>query len=82
MSELDQRVHIGVFGDGGWIKNTIVQLAAACIVENAVIHVVDLPATPYFRRCKNTIVVRALSSSGYSFVLTFSVSIGSWNVTS
>jgi hypothetical protein len=57
MSEIDHLIHIGVFGDGGWIKNTIVQLAAACMVENAVVHVIELPAAPYFKRCRNKIMV-------------------------
>jgi glycosyltransferase involved in cell wall biosynthesis len=62
LRELDSHAHIGVFGDGGWIKNTVVQLAAACMLENIVIHVIRLPSSPYFQRCRAQVVVHGLMS--------------------
>jgi hypothetical protein len=62
LRELDSHVHIGIFGDGGWIKNLIVQLAAACMMENVVIHVIFLPATPYFKRCRAQVVLHGFMS--------------------
>ena len=56
LSSVDGHVHIGVFADDGWIKNFIVQVAAACMVEHAIIHVIQLPKARYFEHCQNQII--------------------------
>lgn len=58
---LDGRFHIGVFSDHSWIKNAINQIAGACMLKGAVVHITNIPedAAPYLPRlCSEVTIVQ------------------------
>lgn len=60
-SVIDGRMHFGVFGrPDSWIKNTINQVAAVCMFENSVLHVLDITeqAEVFFSRNCHAVVVK------------------------
>lgn len=57
---IDGRFHVGIFAEHSWIKNTINQIAGACMLKGSVVHVSSMPeaAAPYIRRmCSDVTIV-------------------------